>query len=225
MATVKLSLPGQVAPGGAQPKMIITTLSGSLAVEVPYAPKEATYAGLGPTYQTIDRPGRRPYISRQYESSPAYTYTFNVTYTDPTISIEPIIQTLYQIINSHEATVIKFGLWEANMWYVTDFSIATKERQPGTNFVTRADVSMTFTQVPDVNGLGPASGGTQIISTLNSVTSHQTPRFYVVKAGDTLTGIATSILHNTALWTSIAVLNGIRDPLSIQPGQTLVLPV
>lgn len=47
---------------------------------------------------------------------------------------------------------------------------------------------------------------------------------YVVRRGDTLSGIAAQKYGNPALWRFIAQENGIDDPLSIQPGQALVIP-
>lgn len=49
-------------------------------------------------------------------------------------------------------------------------------------------------------------------------------KVYIVKAGDTLTAIAARVLGNYKRWTDIAKLNGINDPKSITPGQTLRLP-
>lgn len=49
-------------------------------------------------------------------------------------------------------------------------------------------------------------------------------RTYTVVSGDTLTGIAARILGNYRLWTTIASLNGLRDPSLIYPGQKLLLP-
>lgn len=47
---------------------------------------------------------------------------------------------------------------------------------------------------------------------------------YTVKKGDTLTIIARDVLGNMALWQQIALLNGLRSPYVIQPGQVLQLP-
>jgi hypothetical protein len=47
---------------------------------------------------------------------------------------------------------------------------------------------------------------------------------YVVKAGDTLSSIAASILGDYNKWRDIAKLNDIRDPKSIRVGQKLRMP-
>ncbi len=47
---------------------------------------------------------------------------------------------------------------------------------------------------------------------------------YVVRRGDTLSGIAGRKYGDPALWRPIAEENGIDDPLSIEPGQVLTIP-
>lgn len=50
-------------------------------------------------------------------------------------------------------------------------------------------------------------------------------RHYVVRRGDTLSGIAGQVYGDPAIWRSIAVENDIDNPLAVQPGQVLVIPV
>jgi hypothetical protein len=47
---------------------------------------------------------------------------------------------------------------------------------------------------------------------------------YVVRRGDTLSGIAGKKYGDPALWRPIAEENGIDDPLSIEPGRVLTIP-
>lgn len=47
---------------------------------------------------------------------------------------------------------------------------------------------------------------------------------YTVKAGDTLYGIATTLLGNGARWTEIVTLNGLKSD-QLTPGQTLRIPI
>jgi hypothetical protein len=49
-------------------------------------------------------------------------------------------------------------------------------------------------------------------------------KHYTVRRGDTLSGVAAKKLGDPARWRPIAVENGIDDPLSIEPGQVLVIP-
>jgi hypothetical protein len=47
---------------------------------------------------------------------------------------------------------------------------------------------------------------------------------HVVRRGDTLSGIATKYFEDPSLWREIARANNLDDPLSIEPGQVLVIP-
>jgi LysM repeat protein len=49
-------------------------------------------------------------------------------------------------------------------------------------------------------------------------------KFYVVGAGDTLSGIAAKFYQDATVWRPIAIANNINDPRSITPGQELSLP-
>ena len=47
---------------------------------------------------------------------------------------------------------------------------------------------------------------------------------YVVRRGDTLSNIAAGVYRDSGVWRAIAIANGIRDPRTLEPGRTLVLP-
>lgn len=47
---------------------------------------------------------------------------------------------------------------------------------------------------------------------------------YVVRRGDTLSGIAAAVYRDATQWRAIARHNGIRDPRRLEPGRALLLP-
>jgi nucleoid-associated protein YgaU len=47
---------------------------------------------------------------------------------------------------------------------------------------------------------------------------------YVVRRGDTLSGIAFAIYRDSGLWRAIAAANRIQDPRTLPPGRVLQLP-
>jgi LysM repeat protein len=49
-------------------------------------------------------------------------------------------------------------------------------------------------------------------------------KVYVVKQGDTLSGVAAKFYEDASKWRPIALTNGILDPLSISAGQQLFIP-
>ena len=54
--------------------------------------------------------------------------------------------------------------------------------------------------------------------------SEQSEKTYVVQKGDTLSSISKKLLNNINRWPEIQVLNNIKDPSIIKPGQILKIP-
>ena len=50
-------------------------------------------------------------------------------------------------------------------------------------------------------------------------------RLYIVQSGDSLSIIARDQLGDLSRWPEIAYINSISKPYTIQPGQTILLPV
>lgn len=79
----------------------------------------------------------------------------------------------------------------------------------------RAKVDVTFTQHNDVNDYpaqNPTSGGDQILRTWD------------VTRGDRLDTIAAAIYGDATKWRQIAEYNNLDNPLTLQPGQTIIIP-
>jgi Contractile injection system tube protein/LysM domain len=49
-------------------------------------------------------------------------------------------------------------------------------------------------------------------------------KIHVVAQGDTLSGIASEVYNNPALWRPIALRNGIDDPRALETGRSLAIP-
>jgi LysM repeat protein len=58
----------------------------------------------------------------------------------------------------------------------------------------------------------------------NPTASPDYEKTYVVKRGDTLSGIAFAVYRDATVWRAIATNNQIQDPRAVQPGQVLQLP-
>ncbi len=107
-------------------------------------------------------------------------------------------------------------------WGVFRFvAVITQMTQKFTLFLpdgtpVRARVDVTFTQHRDTNDYpnqNPTSGGGEI------------ERVRRVVAGDRLDQIAYEIYGDATRWRQIAERNNLRDPLALQPGQILTIPV
>lgn len=80
----------------------------------------------------------------------------------------------------------------------------------------RASVDVTFTQYTDVNDYpkqNPTSGGETI------------ERIWQVRAGDRVDTIAAEVYGDATQWRAIAEHNNIVNPLRLQPGQELSIPL
>lgn len=80
----------------------------------------------------------------------------------------------------------------------------------------RATAEVTFTQYTDVNDYpnqNPTSGG------------GPNERVYRVLAGDRLDTIAATVYRDATRWREIAAYNHITNPIKLQPGQELRIPV
>ena len=64
----------------------------------------------------------------------------------------------------------------------------------------------------------------QFDETGKSQTSPDVEKRYVVRAGETISSIAGSVLRDPALWRTIAVANAIGDPRRVAPGTVLTIP-
>lgn len=58
----------------------------------------------------------------------------------------------------------------------------------------------------------------------NPTASPDFAKTYVVRRGDTLSGIAFAVYHDSSQWRAIAANNQIQDPRTLAPGRVLQLP-
>lgn len=54
--------------------------------------------------------------------------------------------------------------------------------------------------------------------------SSDVEKTYLVRRGDTITGIAAAVYKDPARWRELALANGVTDPRVLRPGQRLLLP-
>jgi len=111
--------------------------------------------------------------------------------------------------------------------YSADWKDSLKDPATGERTQQTVDVVLWEYSPASTTVMTPAQAAQQATlassgSTGSTVTaSGQT---YTVRSGDTLWAIAVRLLGNANAWTSIATLNSIRDPRSLQVGQVLQVP-
>lgn len=214
------------------PKLVIRGVTSKAYVTVPYAPSTGTKAGLSGSYTRQNRPGRSDLVIRQYEPTPTLALDLYFAHPDYMADVETDVQHLEAMGGRDEAVVLSgcSPTW-AGPWYISDLSVESAELQPWTNKITRATYRMTLTAATDVHlPVGPTHGGVKPTTTKPPAKkpppakSKAKPKYYVVKRGDTLSGIAAKVLHHANMWGRIASLNHIRDPRKLKVGQRLRMP-
>ncbi len=128
---------------------------------------------------------------------------------------------------STRAVVMTFvyGRYEAGQYRMTELSVETMFREPGTNNVTAASVEFTLTQASDPPVPKPvASAPAPLPPAPPSPPSQPSTRIHTVAKGDSLWLIANHIYGNGSAWKRIADANHLKDANRIYPGQKLVIP-
>ncbi|AZS07904.1 LysM-like peptidoglycan binding protein [Gordonia phage Kabocha] len=146
MATVQIVVPKYDARTG-RPKMIIMGSNNDM-FEVPWAPREVQHSDLGEDVSEIERAGRVPDIAVKSPKLRKMSFSF-VLGRSLNTSCEPEIDRIRAIVNTGGWIQILYGPQESGLWKCTNIAIATVEREPVSNQISRATVDMEFVEVPD----------------------------------------------------------------------------
>jgi len=138
-------------------------------------------------------------------------------------SIEKDLTRLRTFVEVGYPVTLSLGGLERGWWNITDLSINIMARQQGTNAATRATVALTMTEVNDVR-VKIARRTPTPRTPPRTPTPRTPPRTYVVRGGDTLSGIASRLLGRASRFTEIARLNRISNPYRLRVGQRLKIP-
>lgn len=133
--------------GSGRMKMTIKGSNGDSFV-VPWAPRNIEHSGLHENVVEIERPGR---VAEIVVSSPAlhkmsFSFTLGANIWQ---SCELELLRLENIAAAGGWIMILYGLRETGIWKLTSMTYASIEREPTKNMISRAEVSMEFTEVPD----------------------------------------------------------------------------
>jgi hypothetical protein len=215
-------------PRRQHPKGKLVTESGG-ELHFHYAPRTIEHRGWAPTYTDVPRPQREALTLRSGEPHPTMSFDAYLAYPDIDKSVEHTLAQLRRYAASRERVRVVMGPSEAGLWRITDAGVTSEERQPYTNAITRATVSLSLTRAVDLKlAAGPMSGGVKPPAgkapTPAKGTPAAAPRTYLVKSGDTLIGISVRFYRTESRWRDIAKANGITDPRKLKAGSTIKLP-
>ena len=146
MASVQVVVPRYDAKSG-RPKMVIMGSNGS-TFEVPWAPRAVTHSGLGEDVVEIERAGRYPELA--VKAPQLHKMSFGIVLgRDIGRSVEGDLKRLEDIIKAGGWVQILYGPRESGLWKNTGFSYDSVEREPVQNQISRASVTLDWTEVPD----------------------------------------------------------------------------
>jgi LysM repeat protein len=235
MASVTATVPGIVPPSS--PATITLLGQGAPPIVLPITNPSATYANLEGNWTEVTRPGLKPLNVKVGLKLHTVAITSTIVGADsgprdPGNSVEPILAALIGLANGDGTYPVAFTwgsldsgtvMTETGHWRVDSLSIASVTRQPVTNNMSQATVTLTLKEVsdpvanPNVQSTDPTSGtgsGTKPAANVSS---------YIVKQGDTLYSIAQQIYGTSSDWVLLGYENNIDNPTDIYPGEKLTV--
>jgi len=206
------------------PRAYLATSTG-IKLVLPFAPVEVDHDGWADPFETLDRPGRLPLVRRSGDGLPTLSFAVTIAYQDHQDSVEGVIARLRSIAYSGaRVTVGGMSVHELGPWRMTGCQVTTTARQYGSNRITGATASLSFLRDSDVTVVpkhtGPATGGHKP----TKPKAHPVNRYYVMRRGDTLSGVAHKMYGHAALWPRIATASHIRNTRTIKVGTRLTIP-
>lgn len=237
-STLKIKLPGYIKTSDTKTRMVIRTVDGKYVYNVRMAPKEMDYTNFGSQWSEVPIPGGAPFLVK--ESFGLKKIAFSLTIADPNDQDADITADL-QLLKTFADTVrpIKIaydGYFTSWTFRCTRLSIHSEQRHPSSSRITRATVDLEFTEKRDVaDYTGPITGGAKSNPKGNTATksgsskkktTSKTPtktktKVYIVKKGDTLSGIAYKLFGDSSKWRQLADDNGVKNPKLLQVGKRL----
>lgn len=240
MASVSTVVP-KTDPKTGRPKMVIMG-SNNDSFLVPYAPRGVDHSGFAENVIEIERPGRVSQIAVKSPSLHKMSFSLIIGKKIDE-SIESQLQRLETIVAVGGWITILYGKRESGLWKCTQYDYTSVEREPSQNQISRATISMAFTEVPDSrktvakysndfnfrDDAVTAALSQSIVATAASTRAINTPgsivsQPYTVQQGDTLMSIAQKFYgsYGEQFWRVLADVNKVAGSLNI--GQLLRIP-
>ena len=212
-------------PAGEHPHVFIAAQSG-LRVVLPFAPREADYGGWAPKFTALSRPGRKPLLKRTEDDRGVMAFDVDVVRAGQQVPVGDVLGGLVNLAKSGEVMTVAYNGASVGAWRLTACTIRSRQLQHGTNAITRATASLSFTEATDApQATGPLTGGAAAPkAAAPAASAGPAPRRYTVRKGDTLSGIAKATYGNPNRWPEIAKASGVSDPRKLKVGQVLTLP-
>lgn len=176
-------------PSVAQPKASlrkrVVLSSPSRVLTLPITNPEVKYEGFGTWTRTeIERAYDYGLIRRKGVKRFAFSLEVTFMQINKKITVEEQLYAVRAFINSYEPISVAYGWIESTQkWVLTDMSVTSEQRHAGTNNIKHATGTLTFLQYVEDRLTVPAARKP-------AKKKRKSPVKYTVKAGDTLSKIA-----------------------------------
>lgn len=206
------------ASGMSMPLFVIT--DGKTSFENYYPPKNVDYSGHESTYNEVARPDRKPLLRRSGKALRKMSMTMVLLpkkpdLNDRQISIDDRLENLETLAASDSPITVEYDPRTHGKWSITSLTYTSIERVEATNHISRAEVTIEFTENPNPTKV-----------TINDYSPKKRPKYYTVKKNDTLAKIAQRFYgtDSAAIVRAIAKVNDIDNPKHIKAGRKIKLP-
>lgn len=200
------------APVVARKRVTLRNLAGSITLSS--TDREVDFDKLAPTWVQIDRPQRyaldRP-GSPQLREVALTAYLYDYYHHDA--PVDTLLARLRQIAASADPVIVNNGASDSGYFHIGDLKARSLRKKPGTNQVTRFEVSLRLTEhIFDPKKpkapLPPSKPATKV-------------KIHVVKQGESLSQIAAKECGSAGHAARIATDNKITDPRKLKVGTRL----
>jgi hypothetical protein len=163
MAAVVVTLSGHLVALPGRRQAVLSLLGSGQALALPITDPAAVYASLEGNWVEVPRPGRKPMNVRV--GGKLSTLQLNITLApangsvfDPGGTVQPVLERLINFANADGVYPLALawggvdgytGLSATGHWRIDALTVNSTQRQPGTNNVTQANVSLTLKEVSD----------------------------------------------------------------------------
>lgn len=210
----------------------VTVKLGAELLTLPLTSPQVEHTDLAADWVQVSRGGQRPLVRK---AGPRLRQMrFDAVFKNGGRPVEGGLRLLDRFANADQPLAVAYGPLEGGMWRLTDVRIRSTRRQPGSNAITEAEVTLTFLEhVPDEYTrplsarpatTAPAPRAATPTPVAAKAPAKSAPKTHLVQRGDTLSKIAVKYYGDANRYPEIARANGIRNPNLIKAGQRLKIP-
>jgi nucleoid-associated protein YgaU len=208
----ELSVTMNRTESGIKPRL--TIYSKNTQFHAPFAPRKVTYSGYEGVWNEVPRPGRKPILTRAGLNMRKLGMELFIGTTDPYESVDMELKKLTALAEDTDIITVEYDPRCWGNWRISTLSIDSEQRHPDTSEITRAMVSIEFTEADDRG----------IDTTSSVIAPASRPKTYTVRSGETLYKISDQFYGDVTKWRKIADANGIKDPKMLVDGSRIRLP-